>query len=137
MADFPAETRAPSRTLGAFLLLLAFLLGMVGGAALFHAGQRSILGARAFSRSRPALFERHDRAPFERLAREVDLAPEQREEVERILEETREEMRSVVDRSRERMRAILTPEQTEKLDALRPRGRRGEGGERGGQRRRR
>jgi Spy/CpxP family protein refolding chaperone len=129
MADFPAEPRArSSRTFGAFLLLLAFLLGMVGGAALFHAGQRSILGARGFSRSRLAPLDRH--APFERLAREADLAPEQRERVEEILEETREEMRVVVDRSRERMREVLTPEQMEKLDALRPRGRRGGGGDR-------
>jgi hypothetical protein len=113
--------------MGALLLVLAFALGMVGGAALFYAGQRSILRDRPADPRRPGWLGFGEREPFERLARVADLEPAQRREVERILRETREEMRAVAERSRDRMRQVLTPEQMDKLDALRPRGRRPRG----------
>jgi Spy/CpxP family protein refolding chaperone len=120
MAEPPIAPARASRTTGTLVLLAAFLLGMISGAALFHAGQRS-MRPDGFERRGPGFLGRGGREPVERLAREADLTPDQRRAVEAILRETREEMRAVGERSRERMRGVLTPAQMEKVDALRPR----------------
>lgn len=123
----PSNAAAPrrSRVLGALMLAAVFALGMVSGASLFYAGQRSIARGGFPARGEPGLPGLSGREPLERFERAVDLSPEQREQFRAVMRETREEMRAVVDRSRERLRETLTPEQQEKFEALRPRERRG------------
>jgi Spy/CpxP family protein refolding chaperone len=112
------------RVKGALLLLLAFLLGTAAGA----------LGFGLFQARMGWWRSPRDPAPFQqlllkRLTRELDLRPEQRQQVETVLRETGQEfarLREEVDprvreirvRSREKIRAILTPEQQAKFEAL-------------------
>ena len=112
------------RVKGALLLLLAFLLGTAAGAlgfGLFRAG----MGWRHPSRD-PARFQP---LVLKRLTQELDLRPEQRQQVEAILRETGQEfsrlqkdiaprIRGIRVHSREKIRAVLTPEQQTKFEAL-------------------
>ncbi len=109
------------RIKGALLLLLAFALGAAAGATGF-----GIYLART---GWPPRGERFQQFVLRRLEREVNLRPEQREQVEAILGETREEFRrlreevrprfrEIVARSRERIRRSLDADQQAKFDAL-------------------
>ncbi len=112
------------RVKGGLLLLLAFLLGMAAG----------MLGFGLYQSRMGWWHPRRDSARFQRfvlrrLTRELDLRPEQQQQVETILRETgqefarlREEMGPrVADirmRSRQKIRAILSPNQQAKFEAL-------------------
>jgi len=111
------------RVKGALLLLLAFLLGAAAGALAFGL----FLAETGWRNPRdPDQFRQF---VLKRLTKELDLRPEQRQQVEAILRETGQEfgrlkadmdprIREIRGRSREKIRAILTPEQQVKLEAL-------------------
>jgi Spy/CpxP family protein refolding chaperone len=112
------------RVKGALLLLLAFLLGTAAGGLGFGLYQ-----VRGGWRHPPRDSERARQFVLKRLTRELDLRPEQQQQVEAILRETgrelarlREEVgprvRDIRGRSREKIRAILNPEQQAKFEAL-------------------
>jgi Spy/CpxP family protein refolding chaperone len=112
------------RVEGALLLLLAFLLGAAAGG----------LGMGLYQSwtgwwHQPRDPERSRQFVLQRLTRELDLRPEQQQQVEVILRETGQEfarlredigprVREIRGRSRERIRAILNPEQQAKFEAL-------------------
>lgn len=112
------------RVKGALLLLVAFLLGVATGALGF-----GVYRARAGwwrSPRNPAQFRQ---VLLDRLTRELDLTPDQRQQVEAILGQTGQEfarlreefgprVRDIRARSREKIRAILSPEQQAKFEAL-------------------
>ncbi len=112
------------RVKGALLLLLAFLLGVATGALGFGLYQPRTGWWRP-SRD-PAQFQQF---LLKRLTRELDLRPDQRQQVEAILGETGQEfarlreeigprVRDIRARSREKIRAILGTEQSAKFEAL-------------------
>ncbi len=112
------------RVKGGLLLLLAFLLGMAAG----------MLGFGLYQTRMGWWHPRRDSARFQRfvlrrLTRELNLRPEQQQQVETILRETgqefarlREEMGPrVVDirmRTRQKIQAILSPDQQAKFETL-------------------
>ena len=112
------------RMKGALLLLLAFGLGIAGGAAgfgLYHGrfgDWRSPEGAARFQ----------DRI-LSRLTKELDLRSEQRQKVEAVLKEAGQEFsrlrdeigprfREIRDRSKARIRAVLDSAQQTKFDTV-------------------
>lgn len=112
------------RVKGALLLLLAFLLGTAAGGLGFGLYQ-----VRAGWRHPPRDSERARQFVLKRLTRDLDLRPEQQQQVEAILLETGQEfarlreevgprVRDIRGRSREKIRAILNPEQQAKFEAL-------------------
>jgi len=112
------------RVKGALLLLLAFLLGTAAGALGF-----GLLQARTGWGHPPRDPARFQQSLLKRLTRELDLRPEQQQQVEDALRETsqefarlREEMgprvRDIRGRSREKMWAILNLEQRAKFETL-------------------
>lgn len=112
------------RVKGALLLVLAFVLGAATGAlglALYQARTGWWHG--------PREPERFQQQVLRRLTRELDLRPEQRQQVEGVLRETGQEfarlqeevgprLRDIRGRSREKIRAILNPEQQAKFQTL-------------------
>lgn len=112
------------RVKGALLLLVAFLLGTASGAlgiALFrsHAGWWGS----------PRDAARFQEMVIRRLTRELDLRPEQRQQVQTIMREAgdqftrlREEMRprfiEIRDRTRDRIRALLDADQQSRFQTL-------------------
>jgi Spy/CpxP family protein refolding chaperone len=105
-----------ARVLVMTLLLLAFLAG----------GAAGVVAARTLG-PRPAIKTSFDMAP---VLDELDLTQEQRRQAEAILErnaprssavmmELAERLRAVADSVDLELRAILTPEQRERLDAMR------------------
>lgn len=113
-----------TRVKGALLLLLAFLLGAVTGALGFGLYQeRTGWGG---PRRDPARFHQF---LLKRLTRELDLRPDQGQQVEAVLRETgqefarlREEMapriREIRARSRDRIRVVLDPGQQAKFETF-------------------
>ena len=112
------------RVKGALLLLLAFLLGTAAGALGF-----GLLQARTGWGHPPRDPARFQQSLLKRLTRELDLRPEQQQQVEDALRETSQEfarlreeinprVREIRVRSQEKIRAILTPEQQAKFEAL-------------------
>lgn len=102
-------------------LLLVFLLGFAGG------GLAGYWGAKA------GWFHRFgaggERGPLKWLTRELDLTPEQQEQLEPILDKTgqeyfrlyekvRPEFKQVRQEAREKIRALLTPEQRVRFEEL-------------------
>ncbi len=113
-----------TRVKGALLLLLAFLLGAATGALGFglYQARTGWWGPRRD----PARFQEFQ---LKRLTQELDLRPDQRQQMEAILRETgqefvrlREEIgprfREIRGRSREKIRAILSSEQQAKFEVL-------------------
>jgi Spy/CpxP family protein refolding chaperone len=109
---------------GALLLLLAFLLGTAVGGLGFGLYQE-----RTGWWHQPRDPERIRQFVLKRLTRELDLRPEQQQQVEAILRETGQEfarlredvgprVREIRGRSREKIQAILSPEQQAKFEAL-------------------
>jgi Spy/CpxP family protein refolding chaperone len=131
VTDYAASSRTRSRLLALGLLLLAFVAGALGGVAADRvlargepAAQRAVgppgpggPGGAIFPRGLP-------------LARQLDLTPEQREQIEAILREERSKADSVLravrpvlqaryDSANAAIRAVLTPEQRERFDRSR------------------
>ena len=113
-----------TRVKGALLLLLAFLLGAATGALGF--GLYQARSGWWGPRKDPARFQQFQ---LKRLTQELDLRPDQRQQVEVILRDSgqefarlREEMapriREIRGRSREKIRAILSSEQQAKFEVL-------------------
>ncbi len=113
-----------TRVKGALLLLLAFLLGTATGALGFGLFQARTGWWR--SPRDPARFQQF---LLKRLTRELNLRPDQYQQVEAILRDTgqefarlREEMtprfREIRTRGRDRIRAVLDPEQQAKFENL-------------------
>jgi Spy/CpxP family protein refolding chaperone len=109
------------RAKGALLLILAFLLGAAAGGFGF-----GVYRARFGRHPGPEQFER---MVLHRLSRELDLKPDQQEQVQAILRDTgqdfarlREEMRprfqEIRTKGRDRIRAVLDPSQQTKFEAL-------------------
>ena len=131
------------RLKGALLLLLAFVLGAAAGATGF-----GLYLVRTGWWGGPPRPERFQQFMLGRLTRELDLKPEQRQQVEAIMRETGEEFgrlrqeigprfREILARSRQRIRTVLDSGQQAKFDALvdewqRRRERRGRGRAEGG-----
>ena len=112
-----------SRVKGALLLIVAFLLGAAAGALGFGVYQVRIGGWRA------PRGDRFQEVILRRLTRELELKPEQRQQVEAILREAGEEFarlreeirprfREIQARSRGRIKAVLDARQQAKFDAL-------------------
>lgn len=113
-----------ARVKGALLLLLAFLLGAAAGALGFGLYQAR-MGWWHPPRD-PARFQQFQ---LKRLTQELDLRPDQRQQVEAILHEAgqefarlREEIgprfRDIRVRSREKIQAILSTEQQAKFEVI-------------------
>ena len=113
-----------ARMKGGLLLLVAFLLGASVGALGFGLYQ-----VRTGRWHAPRDQARLQQFLLKRLTRELDLQPDQQQQVEKVLRETgvefarlREEfgprMREIRDRSRERIRAALDPGQQAKFETL-------------------
>ncbi len=112
------ETNRPSRK-AAGLLVLVFVVGIAIGALGGRLWAERVSGARA---------GRYDHTKLvDDLTREVGLTPDQRKQLETIIEEPRakiqalqEQRRPLFDQTREearnRVRAILTPEQRPKYE---------------------
>ncbi len=120
------ESLGRIRFQGVALLLMAFVVGALAGAA----GDRLLLSRGEIDRSfppprpRPGLLP----GPLESL----DLTPQQREQITTILERRRPQtdsilavtlpqLRTITDSIREEIRGVLTPEQQERLDRDSPR----------------
>jgi Spy/CpxP family protein refolding chaperone len=112
------------RVKGALLLLLAFLLGTAAGGLGLNLYQAWTGWGHP-----PRDSERSRQFVLKRLTRELDLRPEQQQQVEAILRETGQEfarlreeigprVREIREHSRERIRAILNPEQQTKFETL-------------------
>lgn len=106
------------------MLLLAFGLGVVGGAVGF-----GLYHSRFGDWRSPHAAGRFQDRILSRLTRELDLRSEQREKVEAVLKEAGQEFvrlrneigprfREIRDRSQERIRAILDAAQQTKFDVL-------------------
>ncbi len=112
-----------SRVKGALLLIVAFLLGAAAGALGF-----GIYQVRE-GRWGPHRGARFQQVVLGRLTSELDLKPDQRQQVEAVLRETGEEFarlrlemaprfREIRERARGRIQAVLDPGQRPKFDAL-------------------
>lgn len=131
MTDYAASGRTRSRLLALGLLALSFVAGALGGVAADRvlareepAAQR-VAGPRGAGGPGGAIFPRN--LP---LARQLDLTPEQRVQIEAILREERSKADSVLravrpvlqgryDSASAAIRAVLTPEQRERFDRFR------------------
>jgi Spy/CpxP family protein refolding chaperone len=112
------------RVKGGLLLLLAFVLGVAAGASGY-----AVYRARVGWWGAPQGAARLQEFVLRRLTRELDLRPEQRQQVEAILREAgdqfarlRGEMRprfhEIRDRTRERIQTLLDPDQKIRFEAL-------------------
>jgi hypothetical protein len=117
-------TRRP-RLLGSVLLILTFLVGALAGAAFQQA-----VGARELDDRSVAAKERDGRVAEGDIFDRIGVSPEQRAEIDRILEHRREELdafwaeagprlRAITEETREEVKALLTPEQRETFNRLR------------------
>jgi hypothetical protein len=103
----------PSRSKGILLLTVIFILGMICGASLFYMGQRSI-GMPGPPPGPPPP------APLDHMSRELNLDPEQRMAIDRLLGEQRIRLEEFLEGSRLEIRALLRPDQQRRFDDLRP-----------------
>jgi len=103
----------PAGFRGSLAVVAVFALGVVLGAALAVA-----IGQAIGPSATPPL--RVGPAAMERLARELDLDPEQREKVRAILERNRQKVRDLFEQTREEIRGILRAEQQEAFDRIHP-----------------
>jgi hypothetical protein len=117
------------RGLAVLAVIGLFLIGVLIGAFATHLFYVRLL----WQPGEPA--RARARIISERVYRRLDLAPEQRREIDRILEDARREARAIRDdvrprieaqlrQTRERIEAVLTPEQREKFERLARRHRR-------------
>lgn len=113
------------RLLGSVLLVLTFLVGALAGAAFQHA-----VGARELDDRFVATKERDGRASDGDIFDRIGVSPEQRAEIDRILERRREDLdafwaeagpqlRAITEETRAEVKALLTPEQRETMNQLR------------------
>lgn len=113
-----------ARVKGGMLLVLAFVLGVSAGALGF-----GVYRARMGWEREPRDSERHREFVLRRLTRDLDLRPEQRQQVEVILREAGQEfshlrdefgprVREIRTRSRDRIQAVLDPAQQAKFETL-------------------
>lgn len=133
MNEYSAPGRTRSRLLALGLLLLAFVAGALGGIAadrLLDAREpRAEQGRPPPGRGGPggAIFPRNPS-----FARQLDLTPQQRQQIEEILRAERSKADSVLravrpvlraryDSANASIRAVLTPEQRDRFDRLRER----------------
>jgi hypothetical protein len=112
------------RLKGTLLLLVAFALGVVGGAVGFGVYQTRVGDWRA-----PRGTARFQERILSRLTKELGLRPEQRQKVEAVLDETSQEFarlreeigpkfRDIRNRTRDRIRAALDAAQRVKFDEV-------------------
>ncbi|MBP7146234.1 MAG: hypothetical protein KBD01_01730 [Acidobacteria bacterium] len=117
MADGPVGA---SPWKGALAIALVFALGAVFGAALGFAALH-LHGEPA-----PPIGGRHGlhagRDAPERLMRELELDPDQRERIEAILQRTRETIHETLEATHREIRTVLRPDQQERFDKMRPPG---------------
>lgn len=105
-------TAKRARIMGLVVLVVMFAIGVLTGAATMRvtAGEQGEKSVRAESPKRPGLFEA------------LELTPEQRTQVDAIMERRRAEvdefwdqhgpqLRAIMDSARAEMRTVLTPEQ--------------------------
>ena len=105
-------------------VLLVFLLGALGGAAVMHLVDRQGVEAVLSGRGGATVD-----LVVKRLTRSLDLDPAQRDQVRAIVTETRRDIvgirkpvqaqvEATIERSRARVREILRPDQREKFDRI-------------------
>lgn len=105
-------------------VLLVFLLGALGGAAVMHRVDRQGVEAVLSGRGGATVD-----LIVRRLTRSLDLDPAQRDQVRAIVTETRRDIvgirkpvqaqvEATIERSRARVREILRPDQREKFDRI-------------------
>ena len=99
--------------MGVSLVLVVFLLGMASGASLFYFGQRS-------AGRRPPTGPPPRDEGIERLDRELQLDPAQRERLLQIVDEHRVKLHEFMEATLSRMREVLRPEQQKRFDELHP-----------------
>lgn len=123
-----ADTQKPITRGRAVLLLIAiFAAGVICGGALVSLFRVPLLG-------HPWKQPPGGVDPIDRLERDLQLEPDQVDELGRIMKQQGDSLRSVLEETRLKIRETLTPEQREKFDNLRPpkSGRPGPPGRRGG-----
>lgn len=131
MKLFSAESPTRTRILGSALLLAMFVTGGLAGAAftrVLNAEEPSPAGQAGVHCHGP-----HDKAKRKGAwLQQLNLTPEQRVQVEQIMERRRAEtrafwdqegvrLRAIVDSTRNEVRAVLTPAQRARYDELRAR----------------
>ena len=122
------DAGSPRRTrlLGLAMLMGAFVVGAIGGAAF-----ERTLGAREPTDSEPCstMSSPLQRKPGTMAIDRIELTPTQRERIDRILDRRRTEtdsvwraqkpiLRGIVDSTRSEIQALLTPEQRAEYDRL-------------------
>lgn len=119
--NFPDEK---SRYGAGLVLLAAFAMGILAGAALLHMAQLS-LGRPAFGRPGPPFPPGGlpggppGPPPLEHLKRELDLDRDQVRQIRVIIEESRQRVREEVESTGDRIKAVLTEEQRKRFDDMR------------------
>jgi Spy/CpxP family protein refolding chaperone len=107
-----------------YCIIIAFLLGVLGGAFATHLYDKSQMDSRWGRRG-----ENREERLVDRLDRELDLSAAQREQVRGIVHETHEEisgirrqfrpqMDAAIEKSKIRINAVLSPEQRKKYEGL-------------------
>ncbi len=72
----------------------------------------------AFPGGDPAGMDAHENARIERMAKRLDLNPDQKAKVEAIIKEQHDKLRAIHDETRVRIQGVLTQEQIAKMDAM-------------------
>lgn len=133
MTDPIPSRRVSPRVISALVLIVTFLVGAIGGIWLDRHHLRREMAHRGAGRERMphwALSEGEHRHRLARLARKLELTPEQRAAADTIfaqrsrqLETARLEiepkMKEIMDTARAQIDSVLTPEQRTKLQAMR------------------
>src|ERR1700758_1020064 len=110
-----------TRREAAFLVTIVFALGVLLGGLGTHLWGERVWGHQGAPKSRDAIIAR--------LTREVDLTPQQQQQVTAIVDDTRAQWKALLapvdaqkeqirQQSREKLRALMTPEQKVKLEAF-------------------
>lgn len=112
---------------GATLVVVgAFVMGMIAGAALLHIARLSLApsrGADDFGPPPPGGPRGpgfRPEPPVEHLTRVLGLSPDQTTRLRAVLDDGRTRMKREADATRDRIREILTADQKAKFDTMRP-----------------
>ena len=135
----PRSRQFPARALALAAVIAALLIGVLVGVALDHAVLRHRWRAHGrFGPSPVGFMMGGPRRMNDRIARELDLTPAQREridsimarrirDIEQVRQEVRPRMRQIFATTRAEIDSVLTPAQRERMHALFPRHRGGPG----------
>ncbi|HKQ60295.1 MAG TPA: hypothetical protein VJS92_03355 [Candidatus Polarisedimenticolaceae bacterium] len=117
MAEGPFGSAGAAR--GFLGVGIVFALGVVFGAALAVVVLHFAPGGPRFGPGPPFPGGGHG-GPMEHMVRELDLDPQQEEQIRAIIERSQGEVHAVLERTHEQIRPLLRPEQQEKFDRFHP-----------------